>query len=90
MRKNWNVLLRLCPEILMISMLGRNPCLAIKLYGRNAHRIYIGDIVEYLHRCEKSYGGQVKIFLKPLNKRPNDFSRPLPLTHFGVNSFSWA
>lgn len=60
---------------------------AIKIYGRKANRWFIGDPVEYLNRCEKSYGGKVKIHLKPLNKRPNDFSRPLPLSHFGVSSF---
>lgn len=60
---------------------------AIKLYERNANRQFIGDVVEYLNRCETSYGGRVKIFLKSLNKHLNDFSRPLPYTHFGVSSF---
>lgn len=62
---------------------------AIKLYRRNANRKFIGDIVEYLNRCERSFGGKVKIFLKSLNKpdKLNDFHRPLPYTHFGVSSF---
>lgn len=60
---------------------------AIKLYGTNANRNWIGDVPEYLNRCEKLYGGKVKVFLKSMNKHLDDFSRPLPLTHFGVSSF---
>lgn len=60
---------------------------AIKLYKRNANINTVGDVFEYLNRCETSYGGKVKIFLKPLNKHLNDFSRPLPRIHFGVSFF---
>lgn len=37
-----------------------------------------GSIREDLNRCESSFGGKVKISLRPLNKYRNDFSRPLP------------
>lgn len=62
---------------------------AIRLYAQQGDKENVENEVEYLARCEESYGGKVKVFVKPLNKYQNDFSRPLPFFKiFGVSYFN--
>lgn len=76
-------------EFLAKNLNGIHTWNAVKLYRRNANIDFIGDVGDYLNRCETFYGGKVKIFLKSLSEPDNlnNFNRPLPSTKFRVSFF---